>query len=61
MKTKPLKNEDISFKLSDVFIMLINIKMLKVVGILTPKSMINFMLFHEKLYNLRPKLFSVHG
>ena len=48
MKTKILKNKDITFKLSDVFIMLINVKMPKIVGILTYKSMINFILLHEK-------------
>ena len=34
----------LAFKLSDVFIMLINVKMPKIVGILTFMSMINFML-----------------
>ena len=46
IKTKLLKNKAfIAFELSDVvFIMLTNVKMPKIVGILTLISMINFML-----------------
>ena len=53
IKTKILKNKDIScLKLSDVIlIMILNVKMPTIVGILTFRSMINFMLSsveHEK-------------
>ena len=54
-KNKIAKNIDfLAFKLSDVFIMLINVKMPTIVGILTFISMINFMLswVTERLYFL---------
>ena len=53
-KTKMLKNKDISyFKLSDVFVMLINVKMPTIVGILTFMGKIHLRLSrfeHEKSF-----------
>ena len=52
LKTNFLKNEDFAFKPSDVFIMLINVKMPTVVGILTFMSMINSCLVELSLEKL---------